>query len=38
MDEAVIHELAATYPPAVDKYGARLAAEVDRSMRRIGAA
>jgi hypothetical protein len=36
MDEAAIHELAAGYPPAVDKYGARLAAEVDRSMRRIG--
>lgn len=38
MDETAIHEIAATYPPAVDKYGPRLAAEVDRSMHRIGAA
>jgi Bifunctional DNA primase/polymerase, N-terminal len=36
MDEGAIHELAGNYPPAVEKYGARLAAEVDRSMRRIG--
>ena len=36
MDEAAIHELAAGYPPAVEKYGARLPAEVERSMRRIG--
>lgn len=38
LDEAAIHELAAGYPPAVDKYGPRLPAEVERSMRRIGAA
>jgi hypothetical protein len=38
MDEQAIHELAATYEPAVDKYGARLPVEVDRSLRRIGAA
>jgi Bifunctional DNA primase/polymerase, N-terminal len=37
MDEDAIHQLAAGYPPAVEKYGARLDAEVDRSMRRIGA-
>jgi hypothetical protein len=37
MDEAAIHQLAASYPPALEKYGARLAAEVERSMRRIGA-
>jgi Bifunctional DNA primase/polymerase, N-terminal len=36
MNENTIHQLAANYPPAVEKYGARLAAEVERSMRRIG--
>ncbi len=37
MDDAAIHQLAASYPPAVEKYGPRLPAEVDRSMSRIGA-
>jgi hypothetical protein len=36
LDETAIHQLAADYPPAVEKYGARLPAEVDRSMRQIG--
>jgi Bifunctional DNA primase/polymerase, N-terminal len=31
-----IHELAASYPPATDKYGGRLPTEVDRCIRRIG--
>ena len=38
LDQATIHELAATYPPAVDKYGGRLPTEVDRCIRRIGGA
>lgn len=37
LDEATIHQVAGSYPPALEKYGARLPAEVDRSMRRIGA-
>jgi Bifunctional DNA primase/polymerase, N-terminal len=37
MDQDSIHELAASYQPALEKYGARLGAEVERSMRRIGA-
>ena len=37
MDEVAIHELAASYEPAVSKYGPRLHAEVERSMERIGA-
>ncbi len=37
LDETTIHQLASSYPPALEKYGARLAAEVERSMRRIGA-
>jgi hypothetical protein len=37
LDEGTIHELAAGYAPAVEKYGPRLAAEVERSMHRIGA-
>jgi Bifunctional DNA primase/polymerase, N-terminal len=37
MDEATIHQLAETYPPALEKYGARLHAEVERSLHRIGA-
>jgi Bifunctional DNA primase/polymerase, N-terminal len=37
LDEGTIHELAAGYPPAAEKYGPRLAAEVERSMHRIGA-
>jgi Bifunctional DNA primase/polymerase, N-terminal len=36
MDETTIHQLAADYQPAQEKYGPRLAAEVERSMRRIG--
>jgi hypothetical protein len=36
MNEDNIHLVAAGYPPALEKYGARLAAEVERSMRRIG--
>jgi hypothetical protein len=36
MNDDTIHQLAASYPPALEKYGDRLAAEVDRSMRRIG--
>jgi hypothetical protein len=36
MDETTIHELAASYPPALEKYGARLAAEVKRSMESLG--
>jgi hypothetical protein len=38
LDEAAIHQLAAGYQPALEKYGARLAAEVERSLRKIGAA
>jgi hypothetical protein len=37
MDEGAIHQLAGSYPPALEKYGARLPAEVERSLRRIGA-
>jgi hypothetical protein len=37
MDEITIHQLAGSYPPALEKYGARLDAEVERSLRRIGA-
>ena len=36
LDEAAIHQLAAGYEPAVEKYGPRLHAEVDRSLTRIG--
>jgi hypothetical protein len=36
MDEDSIHQLASGYQPALEKYGTRLAAEVERSMRRIG--
>jgi hypothetical protein len=36
LDTATIQEIVANYPPAVDKYGPRLQAEVDRSMNRIG--
>jgi hypothetical protein len=35
--EDTIHQLAGNYQPALEKYGARLAAEVERSLRRIGA-
>ena len=38
LDDATIHALAATYPPATDKYGGRLTTEVDRCIRRIGGA
>jgi Bifunctional DNA primase/polymerase, N-terminal len=37
MNEDTIHQLAGNYPPALEKYGARLDAEVERSLRRIGA-
>jgi hypothetical protein len=37
LDEARIHQLAAGYPPALEKYGPRLPAEVERSLSRIGA-
>jgi hypothetical protein len=37
LDDAAIHQIAAGYQPALEKYGARLAAEVERSLRRIGA-
>jgi Bifunctional DNA primase/polymerase, N-terminal len=37
MDEAAIHQLAASYQPALEKYGARLGTEVERSLSRIGA-
>jgi len=37
LDEDTIHQLAASYQPALEKYGARLGAEVERSLRRIGA-
>lgn len=35
LDDAAIHDLAAGYPPALEKYGPRLHAEVERSLRRI---
>jgi hypothetical protein len=38
LDTNTIHELAASYPPATDKYGGRLTTEVDRCIRRIGGA
>jgi hypothetical protein len=38
LDTEEIHALAATYPPAADKYGGRLPTEVDRCIRRIGGA
>jgi hypothetical protein len=38
LDAPAIHELAASYEPAVSKYGPRLRAEVERSLDRIGAA
>jgi hypothetical protein len=37
MNETDIHQLAGNYQPALEKYGARLDAEVERSLRRIGA-
>jgi hypothetical protein len=37
LDKDTIHQVAASYQPALEKYGARLGAEVERSMRRIGA-
>ena len=37
MNETDIHQLAGNYQPALEKYGARLATEVERSLRRIGA-
>ncbi len=38
LDDAAIHQLAASYQPALEKYGDRLAAEVERCLRKIGAA
>lgn len=38
LDHATVHQLAATYQPALEKYGDRLAAEVERCLRKIGAA
>jgi hypothetical protein len=37
LNEDTIHQLAGNYQPALEKYGARLDAEVERSLRRIGA-
>jgi hypothetical protein len=37
LDQDTIHQLASTYQPALEKYGPRLGAEVERSLRRIGA-
>jgi hypothetical protein len=37
MNETDIHQLAGNYQPALEKYGPRLATEVERSLRRIGA-
>jgi Bifunctional DNA primase/polymerase, N-terminal len=37
LDEDTIHQLAGNYQPALEKYGPRLDAEVERSLRRIGA-
>ena len=38
LDDGATHQLAASYQPALEKYGDRLAAEVDRCLRKIGAA
>jgi len=38
LDDGAIHHLAAGYQPALEKYGNRLAAEVERCLRKIGAA
>jgi Bifunctional DNA primase/polymerase, N-terminal len=38
LDDATVHQLAASYQPALEKYGDRLTAEVDRCLRKIGAA
>lgn len=37
LDAATIHQLAAAYQPALEKYGDRLPTEVERSLRKIGA-
>jgi Bifunctional DNA primase/polymerase, N-terminal len=37
MDEGTIYRIAAAYPPALEKYGARLTSEIGRCLRRIGA-
>ncbi|HUK67444.1 MAG TPA: bifunctional DNA primase/polymerase [Streptosporangiaceae bacterium] len=37
LDTTTIHDLAAGFQPALEKYGQRLAAEVDRSLSKIGA-
>jgi hypothetical protein len=36
LDDAAVHELAAGYLPALEKYGDRLAAEVDRCLAKLG--
>jgi len=36
LDKGTIHQLAASYQPALEKYGDRLAAEVDRCLRKLG--
>lgn len=38
LDDVAVHELATAYPPAVTKYGERLAAEVDRCLAKLRAA
>lgn len=38
LDEDRIHEVAGHYQPALEKYGQRLPTEIERSLRRIGAA
>jgi hypothetical protein len=37
LDDSTIHSLAAGYQPALEKYGDRLPAEVERCLRKIGA-
>jgi hypothetical protein len=37
LNEDTIHQLAGNYQPALEKYGATLDAEIERSLRRIGA-
>lgn len=38
MDDGTIHQIAASYQPALEKYGRRLNAEVERCLRKIGTA
>jgi Bifunctional DNA primase/polymerase, N-terminal len=37
LDETAIHQITGSYQPALEKYGNRLPAEVERSLRKIGA-